>query len=838
MPFPGIVRSAWCAAVLAMGIAACGSGVMNADAPTARADGTIGDGGSDAGPTGDDAGDGDAPPPVDLEPYGLPALLAIERLAHLRRDTQAGQESSYDRTGGNRDGFGASNFLYVDGSGEKVMVDLAGPGTVYVLWFTGFDPATAWLKVYFDDEATPRLDRPLADLFAGSAAPFEWPLALDLWASSGGYVSYLPLPFARAIRITTNGAGDHFFYHVGYHLFAPDREITSWTGDEDTAPVREVWGTLGAPPTAGAAAPTDTGVIDVPAGEEQVFLEGAGPGVVHSLKLRIPGIVPGTATDSGRAHRGTTRFLARLDPANSGVTLRRRLDYGVGNQTARVLVDGRLVGTWADPGAALSGEWRDSSFELPAAVTAGRTQIEVRVAFVSADADWNEFQYWVLSSVNDAAVLTDVLDVGHAGDEAAHGYAVTAPTWAGWRTCSYPTSGVDARELLNGLRLKAYWDGEAAPAVDAPLGAFFGLGQFGTLGAAAALPMGLDQTGELYAYFPMPYATHVRLALASERADPTLGVAFAVARGPLTGNLARVGRFKTAFGQTALLADDGADVPILDVSGAGHLVGVLESLAGPASRAYLEGDERIYVDGRGTPAFQGTGREDFYQGGWYFLLGPFSRATHGHPAHVIAGDTDATVAYRLFLADAIPFRTHLRVGVEHGNRNDTAVEAWTLAYYYHRETPLCRSTDEVDVANPASEAGHGYAVTDATWAGTRSATFEGAADGVTVTDDGRAHAGRSTFTLALDPGHGSVILRRRFDQTVAHQRAEVWIDGQRAGVWYRAGGNVTHGWREEDFIVPAALTRGKAQIAVEVRFVSSDLDWNEFRYWAFSCDSV
>ena len=84
--------------------------------------------------------------------------------------------SSYDRTGGNDDGFrGTHSALSVDARGEHVIFDARGPGCVYTLWFTsrvdgwsGLD----WgrLRFYFDDEAEARVEIEANDLFAGTPA--------------------------------------------------------------------------------------------------------------------------------------------------------------------------------------------------------------------------------------------------------------------------------------------------------------------------------------------------------------------------------------------------------------------------------------------------------------------------------------------------------------------------------------------------------------------------------------------------------------------------------------------------------------------------------------------
>ena len=121
------------------------------------------------------------------------------------------------------------------------------------------------------------------------------------------------------------------------------------------------------------------------------------------------------------------------------------------------------------------------------------------VEFASSWLDWNEFTYWTYSTLPDGSVVaTDTLDVGDPANETAHGYTITGQTWSGSLVAGYDTA-----DLLNNTRLRVFWDGEAAPSVDAPLGSFFGMGQFGAH-HARALPVGIDSTDTLYCYLPMP----------------------------------------------------------------------------------------------------------------------------------------------------------------------------------------------------------------------------------------------------------------------------------------------------------------------------------------------
>lgn len=815
-------------AVLALLALAITPGCGSSAGSSSSGDG--GTGGTDPGP---DAGT--QPGQAGPAPYGLAAMTSLDRLAVLRPTVRGGQTSSYDRTGGNADGFGASNYLYTDPAGEKVMADLVGPGCVYVLWFTGYDPATAWLKVYIDGETTPRINKPIRDLVAGTQGPFTWPLALDDWASSGGMVLALPIPFAHSIRITTNGAGQSFFYHVDYQLFSPDREVKSWTGGEDAAQARALWNDLGARPTQPAEGErTDTGMIDVPAGKDATLAELDGAGEITALRLQLPGLAGGEVTDSGRAHKGSSTFHMRIAPDNQGVILTRRTDHSIADQVAEVSVDGVDVGPWKDLGADAVTQWRDSAFTIPAPATAGKSDIAVTVTFVSSSNDWNEFEYRAYSIESGEQRLTDVLDVGNNGAEAAHGYTIAGETFSGFRTFRYP-AGEGARDLLDNLRLVATWDDRSTPAIDVPLGAFFGVGQFGAGGPATSLLVGMDSSGALYAYFPMPFSTHAHLALASDRATDTTGVSFSLSHGPLPARAGDLGYFQAAYQHQIYQGGDGRDVQILDVGGTGHLVGVLESLSGPTNRGYLEGDERIYIDGSRTPVYQGTGSEDFYQAGWYFLHGPFSRATNGNPVHLVEGQSDETVAYRMFVPDVIPFRNGIHVGVEHGDGDNVSVEAWTVAWYYHRDADACAISDELDVGDAQSEADHDYGGKGETFSGSRSYTFEGDDDATVVDEDGRAHTDPIHFTLKVGAARGGVILRRMFDQGVTSPPAEVRVDGKPVGTWYAAGTNGTHRWREDDFYIPAGFTGGKGAITVEIRPMVSGNDWNEFRYTALSC---
>src|SRR5690606_1843976 len=156
--------------------------------------------------------------------------------------------------------------------------------------------------------------------------------------------------------------------------------------------------------------------------------------------------------------------------------------------------------------------------------------------------------------------------------------------------------------------------------VDAPLGEFFGSGL--GLYPVRSLMFGMDPaTKTLRAWWPMPYAESVTVELFNGSAHVLEGVqsTTAVSDDPSWKqrlDAGEVGRFHGTTNREATPL--GRDHGFLDTTGAGRVVGVVQTVEGRVAtgkiRAYLEGDERLFVDGSASPDVHGTGTEDFYEG--------------------------------------------------------------------------------------------------------------------------------------------------------------------------------------------------------------------------------
>ncbi|MCU0917814.1 MAG: DUF2961 domain-containing protein [Planctomycetes bacterium] len=182
------------------------------------------------------------------QPAGLAFYDDLSLLPGLYPNVQSYYVSSYDRTGGNDDGFrGTYSQLYVDNNGERVIFDANGPGCVYNLWFTGNGMRLRWGKIrfYFDDDKAPRFECEAEELFSGQRPPFVRPLVADAFISSGGFSCAAPLPFAKRLKITTEKTVG--FYNAYYQLYQ-DASLKSWTPEQDYSRLIDLFERCGSDP--------------------------------------------------------------------------------------------------------------------------------------------------------------------------------------------------------------------------------------------------------------------------------------------------------------------------------------------------------------------------------------------------------------------------------------------------------------------------------------------------------------------------------------------------------------------------------------------------------------
>jgi hypothetical protein len=327
----------------------------------------------------------------------------------------------------------------------------------------------------------------------------------------------------------------------------------------------------------------------------------------------------------------------------------------------------------------------------------------------------------------------------------------------------------------------------------------------------------------------MPFWSNAEITLKNNNAVPVQDISYEVQVASNDFEQAKTGYFCTQH-KTTSVASDGADYVFLDVKGRGHMVGMsmyVEPVG--SSLSYLEGDERIYVDGSLTPAIYGTGAEDYFNCGWYYAFDEVSLPYHGC-TYKVGGKTHQ---YRLHITDAIPFNKSITAGIEHGAGNGSSARYTSVAYYYLAGDQPSGMTmvADLDHGNMWSEGLYEYTLASGNTV-TGSWRYEGDRDNVIVSDEGYAYNGEfSSFSVSIPESHG-LLLRRRSDQGVGGQLAHVFIDDQYAGVWYEPDhrmAGVNKRWIDSEFLVSPNLVAGKTEVEITLLPLGSSPMWNEYR---------
>jgi D-arabinan exo alpha-(1,3)/(1,5)-arabinofuranosidase (non-reducing end) len=423
---------------------------------------------------------------------------------------------------------------------------------------------------------------------------------------------------------------------------------------------------------------------------------------------------------------------------------------------------------------------------------------------------------------------------------------------------------IDAPVAIEGAHLVVHWDGRAQPSIDAPVPLVFGAGtltqQRGTI-VDGMLARVVRDGDRLHATlrFPMPFAAGARIELAGAR----LRARVVHGRGD--------GMYLHATYVDHGVPVPGEDLAVLDTSSiegedrwCGTFNGMSFTFSDRGDLGTLEGDPRMFFDDARSPQGQGTGTEEWAAGGDYWHGGQImTLPLAGHPT-----GAPLESAYRMLIADAMPFGARARIQLEHGGSDESTEHYTTVAYWYGRPGACLVLTDTLELGDPDDEARHHY---KGGGAYLLTARWDGG-DTTETTHTVRTTRDASEFTLAIDPANRGVLLRRTLDAAYADQRALVWIAADEhsvfelAGTWYTAGstsvvfsdppGELDPGehaveiaadrrWRDDELLLPPRLTEGRAAIRVHVQYTGAPHAmfpggptppgaWTEARYQAYS----
>lgn len=368
------------------------------------------------------------------------------------------------------------------------------------------------------------------------------------------------------------------------------------------------------------------------------------------------------------------------------------------------------------------------------------------------------------------------------------------------------------------IALRLRLDGE--PAVELPLADYFAVPPDAVVPARGVL-LGEDAAGWLYSWLPMPYTTAAQVELV---ALPTLAATVQVDSSlAFDGEavLPGAGRFHASLVDTCV---EGGAATLHAARGAGKLVGLsarYRSTATPASPAILEGDERAYIDDAIAPLWQGTGIEDFFDGGFYFDQGAYTRALSG-ASLVRDGDALETAAWRSMVADALPYARALRLTQEAGlapaEPSPMCVRA--VAYAYRQARASSVSLGRFEVGDAAAAAAHAYAPPVDASCAPLQAQF-GDEPPTSRNAIVCRHSGSSRFRFRIAAAAPPLQLVRLFDvgegvpgERAGSAAARILVDGVEVGRFAPAMANPARRWQRDAVFLDLQPTPGMLELEI------------------------
>jgi len=213
------------------------------------------------------------------------------------------------------------------------------------------------------------------------------------------------------------------------------------------------------------------------------------------------------------------------------------------------------------------------------------------------------------------------------------------------------------------LTLRIYWDDEKEPAVESPLGDFFGVGH-GLLTPLNSLPVQISSEGRAYnCYWLMPFRKSAKITITNDSPDKAVGALYYMVDWLQVKSLPEDIPYFHAQYRQEYPCEMGKDYLILNTAGKGFYVGMVLSTQANQPGWFGEGDDRFYIDGEEVPSLQGTGTEDYFNDAWGFRS--FNQPYHGVSIWEGFDVDDRGTAYRWHIQDPIPFSKSLMVTIEH-----------------------------------------------------------------------------------------------------------------------------------------------------------------------------
>ena len=228
------------------------------------------------------------------------------------------------------------------------------------------------------------------------------------------------------------------------------------------------------------------------------------------------------------------------------------------------------------------------------------------------------------------------------------------------------------RNNWRSLVLRAYWDGSDEPAIEVPLGDFFGNGwcTFAQLNSAA---IAANPNGGFNSYWPMPFAKGARLTIENLAPEAVI-VYYQVTYETRPDGVENEGYLHAQFRRSNPLAAATPHTILDKVEGHGKYVGTYMAWGVNRPGWWGEGEIKFFMDGDDEfPTICGTGTEDYFGGAWNFDVPGQGYTPYSTPylgLHQVLRPDGLYYSqqrfgmYRWHLADPIHFQSDIRVNIQ------------------------------------------------------------------------------------------------------------------------------------------------------------------------------
>jgi len=266
--------------------------------------------------------------------------------------------------------------------------------------------------------------------------------------------------------------------------------------------------------------------------------------------------------------------------------------------------------------------------------------------------------------------------------------------------------------------------------------------------------------------------------------------------------------------------------------GRGHIIGISQSCVGGVGGSYCEGNEHFYIDGERSPRINGTGTEDIYLG-CYWPNKKFDSPCAGCINDVyLESNSDLRhsidypiMYYRYYLDMPIAFDAGIKLDVQHGAVCQNFSDYQTTCFSYRQEKPTYTQTDYIKLSNELSRKMHNYCSSGVAY--TLNGQLESDMKAPNLSEAGfKTESGKVSFTVAVSDDNHGVIIRRLYDQSVSNAGAEVFVDGEFAGIWHCCNINTYFPFADSDFTIPERFTKSKSSLNIEIRTEGTYTDFD------------